>query len=111
MVPHFSMAAAVLADTDLLLTVPSVTLKTTAPKYRLESRELPFDMPRMGLSLYRSATHGDEAGARWFLEPIEAVCRRLSIRPAERSVSSVTVTSTIAWTLLLLSRAIQLRQD
>ena len=86
-VPHFSMAAAVLADTDLLLTVPSVTLKTTAPKYRLESRELPFDMPRVGLSLYRSATHGDEAGACWFLERIETVCRRLSIRPAERSGS------------------------
>ena len=85
--PHFSMAAAMLADTDLLLKVPSVTLKTTAPKYRRESRELVFDMPRMGFWLYRSATHGNEADSRWFLERIETVCRRLSIRRAERSGS------------------------
>lgn len=76
-VPYFSMAAAVLAETDLLLSVPSVTLDSTAEKYLLESRDLPFDMPPMSLSVFRSATHGNESGVRWFLERIAAVCSEL----------------------------------
>lgn len=70
--PHFSMAAPVLAKTDLLLTVPSVTMGDTATVYGLEHRDLPFDLAPMGLSLFRSAAQGDEPGVRWFLERITA---------------------------------------
>jgi len=76
-VPHFSMAAAMLAETDLLLTVPSGGLDPTAARYNLENRELPFEMPPVGLSVFRSATNGDEAGVRRFLERIQAACSRL----------------------------------
>jgi hypothetical protein len=31
----------------------------------------------MSLSLFRSATNGDEPGVRWFLETVESACRRL----------------------------------
>lgn len=71
-IPHFSMAAPVLAATDLLLTVPSVTMGDTAAAYDLDHRELPFDLAPMGLSLFRSAKGGDEPGARWFLERVAA---------------------------------------
>lgn len=74
-VPHFSMAAPILAQTDLLLTVPSVTMGNTVAAYHLEEREIPFDLPDLGLSLFRSAAGGDESGVRWFLERVEAAFR------------------------------------
>ena len=76
-VPYFSMAAAVLAETDLLLTVPSMSMESTRKAFGLACRELPFVLPQMSLSLFRSATNGDEPGVRWFLETIEFACRRL----------------------------------
>ncbi len=72
-VPHFSMAAPVLAQTDLLLTVPWVTMGDTAAAYDLDHRELPFDLAPLELSLFRSAAEGDEPGVRWFLERVAAV--------------------------------------
>ncbi|MFK8024417.1 MAG: hypothetical protein AB8G26_10695 [Ilumatobacter sp.] len=39
-VPHFSMAAPILAKTDLLLTVPSVAMGDSVPAYALDDREL-----------------------------------------------------------------------
>lgn len=72
-VPHFSMAAPVLAQTDLLLTVPSVTMGDTAVAYDLDHRQLPFDLAPLELSLFRNAAEGDEPGVRWFLERIAAL--------------------------------------
>ena len=74
--PHFSMAAPILAQTDLLLTVPSVTMGDTVAAYQLDRRETPFDFPQLGLSLYRSAAEGDEPGVRWFLARLEAAFGR-----------------------------------
>ncbi len=79
-VPHFSMAAPILVQTDLLLTVPSMILGGAAAAYDLERRDVPFELPRMGLSLFRSAAVGDEPGVRWFLERVEAASRRLDAR-------------------------------
>lgn len=76
-VPYFSMAASVLASTDLLLTVPSMSMEPAQSTYGLECREVPFDLPQMSLSLFRSATNGDEPGVRWFLETIESALREL----------------------------------
>ncbi len=80
-IPHFSMAAPVLAQTDLLLTVPSIAMGSSVAAYQLSRREVPFELPQMGLSLYRSATGGDEPGVRWFLERIESASRQLEERP------------------------------
>ena len=77
LVPHFLMAAAVLAETDLLLSVPSVSMNSVASRFDLECQELPFDMPRLGLSLYRSATNGAEPGVAWFLGRIRNACSGL----------------------------------
>ncbi len=76
-VPNFSMAAPVLAQTDLLLTVPSVTMGNAVAAYHLERREIPFDLAPMGLSLFRSAAEGDEPGVRWFLERVAAAFQGL----------------------------------
>lgn len=77
-VPHFTMAAPILAQTDLLLTVPSCSMASAAVDYGLESRDLPFDIPPMGLSLFRSATLGDEPGVRWFQEQVAAATLTLA---------------------------------
>jgi len=76
-VPHFTMAPPILAQTDLLLTVPSIALSGSAAAYDLERRAVPFDIPSMGLSLFRSASAGDEPGVRWFLERVAVAARGL----------------------------------
>lgn len=66
-VSHFAAAPAVLAQTDLLLTVPVVALAGLLPPGSLERRPPPFPIPAMPLSLHRSAVSGQEPGVRWFL--------------------------------------------
>jgi DNA-binding transcriptional LysR family regulator len=69
-VPHFTMAAPILARTNLLLTVPAVVLARVASLHGLAFRKAPFDLPEMGLSLLRSATAANEPGVRWFVERV-----------------------------------------
>lgn len=82
-VPHFTMAAPVLAHTDLLLTVPSVAMTTASRVYGLTRRPVPFELPGMHLALFRSATEGDEPGVRWFLDRVFAACRALHAPTAD----------------------------
>ena len=77
-VPSFSMAPPILAQTDLLLTVPSVAMGDTADAFHLDCREIPLDVPPFGLALYRSAAEGDEPGVRWFLERVAAAVQALN---------------------------------
>jgi len=72
-VPHFSMAAPIIAETDLLLTVPSVTMTNTAAAYSLDHREVPFDLAPLEISVFRSAVQGDEPAVRWFLDHVQAM--------------------------------------
>lgn len=71
-VPHFSMAAPVLSETDLLLSIPSVAMSDAAAAYDLDVRDLPFELAPMELWLFRNATEGDEPGVRWFLAHVAA---------------------------------------
>ena len=76
-IPYFSMAAAIIAQTDLLVTLPSIIMRRDVEFYEFESRSAPFDIPPMRLSLFRSATRGDESGIKWFLNQITTACRSL----------------------------------
>lgn len=77
-VPHFTMAGPILAQTDLLLTVPCVVMESMAALHELECRDEPLGLPDMGLSVYRNAAMGDEPGVRWFLERVMAAAARLT---------------------------------
>lgn len=77
-VPQFSMAAPILADTDLLLTVPSIAMMDTARVYELDQRSVPFDFAPFEFMLFRSATTGDQPETRWFLECILNVVNELA---------------------------------
>ena len=76
-VPHFSMAAPILAETDMLLVVPSVAMHDLAAVYGLAQRSLPFEIPSLSFSLFHSATNGDEPASRWFRSHIEDAARAL----------------------------------
>ena len=76
-IPYFAMAPSILTETDMLLTVPSMSMKNDQHTAQLERREVPFALPPIQLSVFRSAINGDEPGVRWFVERIESACRRL----------------------------------
>ena len=72
-VPQFSMAAPTLAETNLLLTVPSIAMGRSADAYHLEQRDVPFAMPDVELTLFRSAQYGDDPAIIWFQALIKDV--------------------------------------
>lgn len=76
-VPHFSMAAPVIARTNMLITVPSVAMLDTAMVYDLAQLDLPFEIPPLKLSLFHSATSGDEPQVRWFRTHVANAARAL----------------------------------
>ena len=69
------MAPSVLAQTQLLFTIPRICMESSRSNFDLDVREVPFDLPQVKLSVLRSATHGDDPGVRWFLERVQAACR------------------------------------
>lgn len=75
---HFTMAPPVLAQTDMLLSIPSVALRDAAQVYRLAQRDLPFDVPPLELTLFRSASNGDEPEIRWFHGHVAAAAQALN---------------------------------
>ena len=76
--PQFSMAAPILARTDMLLSVPSVAMEDAAHVYGLQKRELPIDLNPLELTLFRSAISGDKPETHWFHEHVEVAAKVLS---------------------------------
>jgi len=76
-ITSFSMAAPVLAQTDMLLSVPSIAMEDAARVYGLERRELPFDLDPLELTLFRSATTGDQPEILWFHGHVAAAAKAL----------------------------------
>jgi DNA-binding transcriptional LysR family regulator len=75
-VPGFAMAPALLARTDLLLTVPRLALAGQVEAFGLLERPVPFPLPPVSLSLWHSAVA--EHGTRWF---VERVAEAFAARP------------------------------
>lgn len=65
-VPHFSMAAPVLRQTDMLLSVSSMSMHDMASIYGLDKRPVPFEMEPLELMLFTSAITTDQPEIRWF---------------------------------------------
>lgn len=76
-VPQFSMVSPVLTRTDLLFTGPSVAMQDAIAN-GLDYREVPFDLPPMGLSVFRSAVDGNEPGVDWFLQHVGDALRAMT---------------------------------
>jgi DNA-binding transcriptional LysR family regulator len=72
-VPHFSAIAPVLANSDLLATLPAIAMTETLHAYRLESREVPFPIAPLPHAMIWSAGAGRDSGISWLrgrLRPI-----------------------------------------
>ncbi|MEN0062180.1 MAG: LysR substrate-binding domain-containing protein [Myxococcota bacterium] len=69
-IPNFAMAPSVLARTDHLLTVPSMAMDDRIVDALLDRRDVPFELPAMPMSLYRSAISGNTPAIQWFLDQI-----------------------------------------
>jgi DNA-binding transcriptional LysR family regulator len=80
-VPHFAMAPAILARTDLLLTVPQVALHGLVAPFGLAERPAPIPLSPMPLALHWSAALGAEGAVSWFRGRAEAVLRPLLDAP------------------------------
>ncbi len=78
-VTQFSMAAPILARTDMLLSVPSIAMDEAAGVYGLSKRDVPFHLDPLELSLFRSATTGDRPEILWFHQRIEAAAKALAV--------------------------------
>lgn len=76
-VTHFSMAPPILAQTDMLLTVPAVAMGTAAAAYGLQEQDLPLDQGPLELSLFRAATTGDQPEIIWLHKQIKAAAMAL----------------------------------
>ena len=76
-ITSFSMAAPILAQTDMLLSVPSIAMHEAARVYGLERRAVPFELDPLELTLFRSATTGDQPEIRWFHEHVAAAATAL----------------------------------
>jgi DNA-binding transcriptional LysR family regulator len=71
MVPNFAVAVAVAAQTDMLLAVPQIAMMGVGRGVALDSRPIPVPMKPFGLTLYRSATRGQDPAVAWFLAHVQ----------------------------------------
>jgi DNA-binding transcriptional LysR family regulator len=80
-VPHFFAAAAIAAQTDLLLAAPRRVAAMLTPTLPLRVLELPFNAPRLELSqVWHERTHTDPA-QRWLRTMVSAAASGLASGP------------------------------
>ena len=60
-IPYFAMASSILAETDMLLTVPSMSMKNDQHTAQLEQREVPFETIFNGSTKYEDDVGSLEA--------------------------------------------------
>ena len=64
--PHFAAAALIVAQTDLVVTLPAGFAVHMAKRLGLVAVPLPFVMPGFTFAIAYSASYADDAGHRWF---------------------------------------------
>lgn len=85
-IPQFAMAPAILARTDLLLTVPRVALHGLA--HDLGEAPAPFALPPMPLHVSWSAVLGGDGAIAWFRRAVARVVRGTLDVPASAPPSA-----------------------
>ncbi|WP_437336139.1 LysR family transcriptional regulator [Sorangium sp. So ce394] len=76
-VPHFSAALFVVAQTDLIATLPSSFVHATAPLLRLRVIEPPLAIPPFSFSCLFSATRQKDPAHVWLRRCISEICREI----------------------------------
>lgn len=76
-VPHFLVAPAIVARTDLVVTLPRRLLGAIADSSKLYVAKPPLHIPSFGVQLLWHQRSSDDPGSRWFLEQIAACAAQL----------------------------------
>jgi len=75
-VPHFSAIAPVLANSDLLTTLPVIAMAETMHAYDLESREVPFPIPPLPHVMVWSTTRSRDPAMTWLRDRLRPIVKR-----------------------------------
>jgi DNA-binding transcriptional LysR family regulator len=74
-VPHFSAIAPVLANSDLLSTLPVCAMAETMHAYDLESREVPFPIAPLPHAMIWSASRSRDPGMTWLRDRLRPLVK------------------------------------
>jgi DNA-binding transcriptional LysR family regulator len=75
-VPHFSAIAPVLANSDLLATLPVIAMVETMHAYDLESREVPFPIAPLPHVMVWSTTRSRDPAMNWLRDRLRPIVKR-----------------------------------
>ncbi len=75
--PHFATAAAVVARTELLVTLPETFARAVAPSLRLDLHALPIELPRFAMQQIFPATLRHDPAHAWLRQRIFEVAAEL----------------------------------
>lgn len=75
-VPHFSAIAPVLANSDLLATLPVIAMAETMHAYELESREVPFPIAPLPHVMVWSTTRSRDPAMTWLRDLLRPIVKR-----------------------------------
>jgi DNA-binding transcriptional LysR family regulator len=75
-VPHFSAIAPVLANSDLLATLPVIAMVETMHAYDLESREVPFPIAPLPHAMVWSTTRSRDPAMNWLRDRLRPIVKR-----------------------------------
>lgn len=74
-VPHFSAIAPVLADSDLLATLPVVAVADTLRPYGLDSRPVPFAIDPLPHAMLWSTRRGSDPAIAWLRDRLRPIVK------------------------------------
>lgn len=85
-VPHFSGIAPVLADSELIATLPAVAMVDTLRPYGLECRPVPFPIDPLPHAMLWSAQRGRDPEIAWLRDQLRPIVKSkfASISPSRR---------------------------
>jgi DNA-binding transcriptional LysR family regulator len=74
-VPHFSGIAPVLADSDLIATLPAVAMTDTLRPYGLDSRPVPFPIDPLPHAMLWSGQRGRDPEIAWLRDQLRPIVK------------------------------------
>jgi LysR family transcriptional activator of mexEF-oprN operon len=75
-VPHFSAIAPVLANSDLLATLPVIAMAETVHAFDLESQEVPFPIAPLPHAMIWSTTRSRDPAMTWLRDRLRPIVKR-----------------------------------
>jgi DNA-binding transcriptional LysR family regulator len=87
-VPHFSGIAPVLAESDLIATLPAVAMTDTLRPYGLDSRPVPFPIDPLPHAMLWSAQRGRDPEIGWLRDQLRPIVQSKFASTSSTSASS-----------------------